>query len=151
MFFCIYIYLISSIIWAILFLISAGLLIFIMATEMINYYSYPTLTTTYVQVKDPIPFPTITVCSSTPIDTDTASLNFDQSWQNENDKLPVVNFLEFVQFSNKRYGGECRRFNVDGSLTTKKFGPQTGFHLEIKSSEIEVKINKISFGVNYLQ
>ncbi|XP_063427635.1 acid-sensing ion channel 1C-like [Mytilus trossulus] len=49
--------------WMIIWLLSAGYLLFNVATELISYYKYPTTTTVSVKNNDELEFPAITICN----------------------------------------------------------------------------------------
>ncbi|XP_071165386.1 acid-sensing ion channel 5-like [Mytilus edulis] len=58
--------LIRSICWIIVWLICAVFLIYTVIAELKNYYSYPTISNTYIQLEEKLSFPTVTICNMSP-------------------------------------------------------------------------------------
>ncbi|CAG2251860.1 unnamed protein product [Mytilus edulis] len=59
--------LIRSICWIIVWLICAVFLIYTVVVELKNYYSYPTISNTYIQLEEKLSFPAVTICNMSPL------------------------------------------------------------------------------------
>ncbi|XP_063427630.1 acid-sensing ion channel 5-like [Mytilus trossulus] len=57
---------IRSICWITVWLICAIFLVYTVVVELENYYSYPTISNTYIQLQEKLPFPAITICNLSP-------------------------------------------------------------------------------------
>ncbi|CAC5405536.1 ASIC5 [Mytilus coruscus] len=58
--------LIRSICWIIVWLICAVFLIYTVVVELKNYYNYPTISNTYIQLEEQLSFPAVTICNLSP-------------------------------------------------------------------------------------
>ncbi|XP_063427631.1 amiloride-sensitive sodium channel subunit alpha-like [Mytilus trossulus] len=57
---------IRSICWIIVWLICAVFLIYTVVVELKNYYSYPTISNTFIQLEEKLSFPAVTICNMSP-------------------------------------------------------------------------------------
>ncbi|VDI04328.1 Hypothetical predicted protein [Mytilus galloprovincialis] len=134
--------LIRSVVWSVVWLASAALLIYIIITEFLNYYSYPSLSSTYLRFEQKLQFPVVTICTSDPIDMDTVSLYFDQSYVDESEEIPVVSYTDFYSYETAYMCGcVCRRFNANGKFATSRYGLSYGLLFETTSTELKIAIH----------
>ncbi|CAC5424540.1 ASIC4 [Mytilus coruscus] len=135
--------LIRSVVWSVVWLASAAILIYIIITQFLNYYSYPSLSSTYLRFDQKLQFPVVTVCTSDPIDMDTVSLYFDQS--NVDDlEIPVVRYTDFYSYETAYMCGcVCRRFNANNKFVTSRYGLSYGLLFKTTSTELQIAIHDL--------
>ncbi|VDI74035.1 Hypothetical predicted protein [Mytilus galloprovincialis] len=106
-----------------------------------NYYSYPSLSSTYLRFDQQLAFPVVTVCTKNPMDFNSVSLYFDQSFVGHSE-IPVVEYTDFYFYETAYMCGcACRRFNVNGTFLTSQYGISSGLFLETTSTELQIAIH----------
>ncbi|CAG2256540.1 unnamed protein product [Mytilus edulis] len=104
--------------------------------------SYPSLSSTYLRFEQKLQFPVVTICTSDPIDMDTVSLYFDQSYVDESEEIPVVSYTDFYSYETAYMCGcVCRRFNANGKFATSRYGLSYGLLFETTSTELKIAIH----------
>ncbi|CAC5398572.1 unnamed protein product [Mytilus coruscus] len=129
---------VRSVVWTVVWLSCATVLIYIIVTQLLNYYSYPSLSSTYLRFDQKLQFPVVTLCTENPIDLSTMSLYFDQSFVGHSD-IPVVEYTDFYFYETAYMCGcVCRRFNANEAFVTSQYGISAGLFLETTSTELQV-------------
>ncbi|XP_076078928.1 acid-sensing ion channel 4-A-like [Mytilus galloprovincialis] len=132
---------VRSAVWAVVWLVCATVLIYIIVTQLMNYYSYPSLSSTYLRFDQQLAFPVVTVCTKNPMDFNSVSLYFDQSFVGHSE-IPVVEYTDFYFYETAYMCGcACRRFNVNGTFLTSQYGISSGLFLETTSTELQIAIH----------
>ncbi|XP_063404214.1 acid-sensing ion channel 5-like [Mytilus trossulus] len=135
--------LIRSVCWAVVWLASAAVLIYIITTELINYYSYPWVSTTYIRLEQEAQFPVVTlsVCDGNTLDLNFTSFVFDDDFVNISD-VPVIEYTDFTTYDMVDIG-KCnnRRFNANGKLLTDQHGRHNNLLIKTRAKEIQIAVH----------
>ncbi|CAG2256546.1 unnamed protein product [Mytilus edulis] len=128
--------------WAVVWLASAAVLIYIITTELINYYSYPWVSTTYIRLDQEAQFPVVTlsVCEGDTLDLSFTSFSFDRGSVNISD-VPVVEYTDFTTYGMVDNGCTSRRFNANGKMLTREHGKHTNLQIETRAKEIQIAVH----------
>ncbi|CAC5424541.1 ASIC4 [Mytilus coruscus] len=134
---------IRSVCWAVVWLSSAAVLIYIIIAELMNYYSYPWISSTYIRLDQKPLFPVVTlaVCSGNAYDLSLTSITFDDDLIDISD-VPVVEYTDFISYDTV-YSGQCtsRRFNANGKMLTIRYGRRTSLLIETRAKEIQIAVH----------
>ncbi|CAG2211807.1 ACCN4 [Mytilus edulis] len=134
---------IRSVCWAVVWLFSVAVLIYIITTELMNYYSYPWISSTYTRWDQNPPFPVVTLadCSGNEFNVSMTTISFDGDHVNISD-VPVVEYTDFISFDTF-YLGLCssRRFNANGKMLTLRYGRRTSLQIETRAKELQIAVH----------
>ncbi|XP_063406551.1 uncharacterized protein LOC134690512 [Mytilus trossulus] len=135
---------IRSVCWAVVWLFSVAVLIYIITTELMNYYSYPWISSTYIRWDKRPPFPVVTLaaCHDNTYDLSLTSVTFDDKLINISD-VPVVEYTDFISFETF-FLGKCssRRFNANSKKLTFRYGRRTSLLFETTAAkELQIAVH----------
>ncbi|XP_071142008.1 acid-sensing ion channel 4-like [Mytilus edulis] len=134
---------IRSVCWAVVWLLSVAVLIYIITAELLNYYSYPWISSTYTRWDQNPPFPVVTLaaCYGNEFNLSLTSITFDDDLIDISD-VPVVEYTDFISYDTF-YMGQCssRRFNANSKMLTLLYGRRTSLLIETRAKEIQIAVH----------